>query len=41
LITKTLNSALEKFVFGDSGSHASECMGQSRDGTDLVIRRHE
>ncbi len=41
LITKTLNSALEEFFFSDSGSHAFECMGQSRGGTDLVIRRHE
>ena len=41
LITKALNSALKEFFFGDSGSHAFECMGQSRDGTDLVIRRHE
>ena len=41
LITEALHGALEKFVLGDSGSHATECMGQSRDRTDLVIRRHE
>ena len=41
LLTKALCSSLEKFVLGDSGSHAIECMGQSRGGTDLVIRRHE
>ena len=41
LITEALDSALEKFVLGDSGSHATECMGQSPDRTDLVIRRHE
>ena len=41
LITETLNSALQKFVLGDAGSHATECMGQSGEGTNLVIRRHE
>ena len=41
LITEALYGALEEFVLGDSGSHANECMGQSRDRTDLVIRRHE
>ncbi len=41
LITETLSSALEEFGLGDSGSHAIEFMGQSRGGTDLVIRRHE
>ena len=41
LSAKTLFSALEKFVVGDSSSHAIECMGQSRIQSDLVIRRHE
>ena len=41
LITETLYGALEEFVLADSGSHAAKCMGQSRGGTDLVIRRHE
>ncbi len=41
LITEALYGALEEFVLGDSGSHVIECMGQSRDRTDLVIRRHE
>ena len=41
LITEALYSALEEFVLGDSSSHVTECMGQSQDRTDLVIRRHE
>ena len=41
LLTETLNGALEEFFLGDSCSHANECMGQSRDQTELVIRRHE
>ena len=41
LITKTLHCALQEFVLADASSHATECMGQSLDRTDLVIRRHE
>ena len=41
LITETLYRALKEFVLADSGSHATECMGQSRERTELVIRRHE